>query len=82
MARVLEKIVTEVQEIVIDGGTYSETVNAGRVIRATPKTGGSEYIRLHFEAEGTSFLWNDLVANYDSDTTDHDPATEARWVQE
>ena len=82
MARNLEKLVTETQEITIDGVTYSETVDAGRVIRATPKTGGSEYIRLHIEEEGTTFLWNDLVANYDPDTTDHNPATESRWVQE
>ncbi len=82
MARNLEKVVTETQEITIDSVTYSETVDAGRVVRATPKTGGVEYIRLHLEAEGTSFLWNDLVANYNPDTTDHDPATEARWVKE
>ena len=54
-----------------------------RVVRASPKSGGVEYISLIFENSSrttTDYLWNDDLSNYDPQVTSHDPSVETRWV--
>lgn len=81
MPRNFEQTITEDLEITIDGETETVTVEVGHVVRATPKSGGEEYIRLQKYDPGQSWKWDAPVTDW-NDAVGTDPATESRWVQE
>ena len=79
-------------EVVIDGTTFSEVRDVGHVTRTYPATimvdgrrvpndaKVGEFIRLHLC--GVHYKWAYPLNDYDPETNDHDPATDARWEAE
>jgi len=81
MAKTVEKILFDTFTLTVDGSTVSNDAEVGRVIRATPKTGGAEYVRLQFES-GESYKWDGVSETYSKDVVADDPNAEVRWVKE
>ena len=61
-------------EFTINGETV--TVRVGRVVKASPNSGGAEYIRMSIGDD--SWIWNAPVADWNEDVTEDDP----RWIAE
>lgn len=51
-------------------------ISEGRVVKASPNSGGAEYIRMSIGDE--SWIWNAPVADWNEDVTEDDP----RWIAE
>lgn len=71
MREVLLDIVDE-----FEVGGQMVTVPVGRVVKASPNTGGAQYIRMSIGDE--SWIWNAPVADWNEDVTEGDP----RWIAE
>ena len=71
--------VDQVVKITRDATVTSETVEVGYVTRATPNSGGAEYVRLCIGDD--SWLWNAPVRDW-NDKVSADVAVEGRWVKE
>ena len=83
MAKQVILEITEQQEIdgqtIVDADGAPKEFYAAHIVRATPNSGGTEYIRLHTN-EG-SYKWNAPLDDWSVDV-DHDPDSEARWEAE
>ena len=75
--------ISRVEELIIDGQTFSESNEIGQVVRATPVSGGDEYIRLQYE-DGRSWLWDAPLADWSHDIdVDADAVSfDVRWSKE
>lgn len=51
------------------------------VVKATPKTGGETYIRLHKGITGETYRWNGAISDYKDDVS-LNPQEEPRWIKE
>lgn len=89
--RLLLKTFEDEVELTIDGQTFSETVEGGRVIRSYPRLiekdgvfveneyGLDEKIQMIF-VTGEVYLWSAPLEDYDSVAVSDDPSLEPRWV--
>lgn len=81
MARTVEQRIDEVLMIKVDGHSENVTQEVAQVIKATPASGGAEYIRLQNHETGISHKWNAPVVDWNN-TINTDPLVETRWIQE
>lgn len=84
MAKEILLETTETMEIdgvtVLNPDGTDKEFYSSHVVKATPKFGGSEYIRMHL-ADGSTYLWNAPTADWNNTISD-DPLAELRWEVE
>ncbi len=73
----VEKMVDGKKMRVIEEVKETRNEECWQVVRATPNSGGQEYIRLQ-NVDGRSFKWNAQVADYNDSVALDDP----RWKAE
>ena len=75
----IEQYVDQEVRITLNAKVTSETVEVGYVTRATPNSGGKEYVRLCIGDD--SWRWNAPVRDW-NDKVSADVEVEKRWVAE
>lgn len=72
----MREVIQEIHdEYEISGSTM--TIHAGDVVRAVPRNGNPEYLRLQFST-GETYLWTAPVSDWNEQVTEDDP----RWERE
>lgn len=74
------ELLGQITETIDDGGGNVVVRIIGSVVRATPKTGGTTFVRLEIRGEGTWTYTGDPVT-FDFATEDIDPVT-GNWAAE
>lgn len=76
----LETVAHEIT-FTVDNQVFVEEIQEyWQVIDATPKSGGSRYVRLQNRA-GESWIWNAPLNDYNTNVS-MDPEVETRWLRE
>lgn len=79
--QVKEPILKEIAEKRAQAERAFEEPIFDHVVKATPKSGGDTYIRLHKGITGETYRWNGAISDYKDDVS-LNPDEEPRWVKE
>lgn len=79
--QVKEPILKEVAEKRAQAERAFEEPIFDHVVKATPKSEGDTYIRLHKGKTGETYRWNGAISDYKDDVS-LNPQEEPRWIKE